>query len=205
MPDIKVLIIEDEPLIAEDIAFSLKKNNFIVSNILYSVENYNTLIQSAIPDVVLLDINLQGSQEGIEIARFINNNLSIPVVFLTSYSDQHTIKEAKLTQPAGYIVKPFTEGGLCAAIEIAVYNHIQNSRRTHPDLQLHTINAQLISPLSEREFDVLKLLYEGYSNNVISEKLFISRNTVKAHLITAYLKLDVNSRAEAIAKLRKDS
>ena len=126
MPEIKVIIVEDEPLIAEDIAFTLKKNNFKVINIFYSFEDVIQEIETSFPDVILMDINLNGSTEGIELAKIIRNEFQIPVVYLTSYSDNRTIQEAKLTEPAGYVVKPFSEGGLCASLEVAVYNHNRN-------------------------------------------------------------------------------
>jgi len=201
MPEIKVIIVEDEPLIAEDIAFTLKKNNFKVINIFYSFEDVIQEIETSFPDVILMDINLNGSTEGIELAKIIRNEFQIPVVYLTSYSDNRTIQEAKLTEPAGYVVKPFSEGGLCASLEVAVYNHQQKYINKQSCPGIKQINSKINNHLSEREFEVMKLLFEGYSNQKISESLFISMNTVKAHLKNAYLKLDVTSRSEAISKM----
>jgi DNA-binding NarL/FixJ family response regulator len=199
----KVLIIEDDPLIAEDIAACLKRSDYQVSAILYGAEEVMPELTGNTPDIVLVDINLNGKQEGITIARLINQHFQLPFIYLTSYSDRKTLELAKDTSPAGYIVKPFTEAGLRAALEIALHNHTVKHKDQYPELNLHKINQQLPAPLSTREFDVVQLIYEGCSNQQIAEKLFVSNNTVKVHIKNAYLKLDSNSRSVTIARLRQ--
>lgn len=203
MSDIKVFIVEDEPLIAEDIAACLKRKEYRVSGIVYSAEDALPELRKNIPDIVLVDINLNGGQEGIALAGTINKELQLPFVYLTSYSDKKTLELAKDTEPSGYIVKPFTEAGLCATLEIALHNHTLKNKHLYPDLNLAKINQHLSSPLSTREFDVLQLIYEGCSNLQIAEKLFVSTNTIKVHIKNAYLKLDSISRSTTIARLRE--
>ena len=91
MSEVRVLIVEDEPLIAEDIATALANNDFNVSGIAYSMEDALDELKRNLPDLVLLDINLNGGEEGIEIAHEINARYSLPFVFLTSYSDKITL------------------------------------------------------------------------------------------------------------------
>lgn len=203
MNDIKVLIIEDEPLIAEDIAACLKRCDYRVTGIVYSAEDALPELARNPPDIAMLDINLNGGQEGIAIARAINERFYIPFVYLTSYSDRKTLELAKNTEPSGYIVKPFSEAGLCATLEIALHNYAQKNKHQYPDLVLHKINQHLLSPLSIREFDVIQLIYNGCSNHQIAEKLFVSNNTVKVHIKNAYLKLDAISRSTVIVRLRE--
>jgi DNA-binding NarL/FixJ family response regulator len=203
MNDIKVLIIEDEPLIAEDIAACLKRSDYRVSGIVYSAEDALPELARNPPDIAMIDINLNGGQEGIAIASAINERFYIPFVYLTSYSDRRTLELAKNTEPSGYIVKPFTEAGLCATLEIALHNYAQKNKQHYPDLVLHKINQHLPSPLSLREFDVIQLIYEGCSNHQIAGKLFVSNNTVKVHIKNAYLKLDAVSRSTVIVRLRE--
>src|SRR4051812_18481692 len=112
MNEINVLIIEDEPLIAEDIAAVLAKNDYIISAIVYSKEDALDELKNNLPDMAILDINLNGKMEGIEIAETIAHQYNIPFVFLTSYSDKKTLDNAKFTEPSGYIVKPYTEASL---------------------------------------------------------------------------------------------
>jgi DNA-binding NarL/FixJ family response regulator len=203
MNDIKVLIIEDEPLIAEDIAACLKRSDYRVSGIVYSAEDALPELASNPPDIAMIDINLNGGQEGIDIASAINQRFYIPFVYLTSYSDRRTLEAAKKTGPSGYIVKPFTEAGLCATLAIALHNYAQKNKHQYPDLVLHKINQHLPSPLSLREFEVIQLIYDGCSNHQIAEKLFVSTNTVKVHIKNAYLKLDAISRSTVIVRLRE--
>lgn len=202
MSEVRVLIVEDEPLIAEDIATALANNDFNVSGIAYSMEDALGELKN-LPDLVLLDINLNGGEEGIEIAKLINERYSLPFVFLTSYSDKITLLHAKNTEPAGYIVKPFTDAGLYATLEIALFNHTQKNKHLFPELTLEKINSVLTNKLSDREFEVTRLIYDGKTNNQIAETLFVSINTVKAHIKNIYMKLDADSRSTVLARLRE--
>src|SRR5687767_13520765 len=107
MSAIRVLIVEDEPLIAENIAMYLNNNDFTVSGIAYDDEEAFKELNVNPPDAVLLDVNLESSKDGIDIAEYINAHNRIPFVYLTSYSDKAIVERAKKTNPAGYIVKPF--------------------------------------------------------------------------------------------------
>lgn len=203
MSDIRILIVEDEPIIAEDIASLVEKNDFFVSAIVYTKANAMRELDTNLPDLVLLDINLNGEMDGLLIAEKINEQFNIPFIFITSYSDKATLEKAKYTQPSGYIVKPFNEAGLYSTLEIALYNHAQKNKLKFPPLTLQKINKTLPDPVSEREFNLLQLIYDGKTNKQIAEMLFISLNTVKKHINNTYLKLDASSRASAIVCLRR--
>ena len=203
MSDIRVLIVEDEPLIAEDIAQGLEKNEFLVSAVVYSKEDAIEQLNTNLPDMVLLDINLSGEMSGIEIAEKINRIYNIPFIFITSYSDKQTLEKAKHTEPSGYIVKPFNEASLYSTLEIALYNHAQKNKRKFPELSFSKINQYLSDQISEREFSLLQLIYDGKTNKQIADALFISTNTVKKHINNTYLKLDASTRATSIARLRE--
>lgn len=199
---IKVLIVEDEPLIARNIAMYLRNHNFEVSAIAHDPEEAFFQLRRQPPDFAILDINLESERDGIQIAEHISRNLFIPFVFLTSYSDKDTLDRAKKTNPAGFIVKPFNEQTLYATIEIALANHATQANRHVPELVLDKLNGHLLAPLTEREFEVLRLLYAGKTNQQITEDLYIAMNTLKKHINNAYFKLDVNSRTTAVALLR---
>lgn len=202
MSAIRVLIVEDEPLIAENIAMYLNNNDFTVSGIAYDDEEAFNELKNNPPDAALLDVNLESSRDGIQIAEYINGNNRIPFVFLTSYSDKTIVERAKRTNPAGYIVKPFNEQTLYTTLEIALANFAAQSNQHVPKLSFSKINRQLSSPLSDREFEVVQLVYEGKTNQQICDLLFIAMNTVKRHVTNAYFKLDVNNRSAAISVLR---
>ena len=202
MTAIKVLIVEDEPLIARNIAMYLRNNDFEVSAIAHDPEEALFQLKRQPPDFVILDINLECDRDGIQIAEHINRNLFIPFVFLTSYSDKETLERAKKTNPSGFIVKPFNEQTLYATIEIALSNHAAHANRHVPELTLDKLNKHLLAPLTDREFEVVRLLYAGKTNQQIAAELYIAMNTLKKHINNAYFKLDVGSRTTAVATLR---
>jgi DNA-binding NarL/FixJ family response regulator len=201
MSELRVLIVEDEPIIAEHISVYLNNNDFVVSGIAYDDEEAKKQLKNNTPDAVLLDINLDSAEDGIAIARYINVNYRIPFLFLTSYADKETLERAKAVEPSGYIVKPFNEKTLLASLEIAISNFATKSNQQIPKLSFEKINRHLIAQISEREFEVLQLIYEGKTNQQIGEEIFISVNTIKKHINSAYLKLDVTTRTKAVARL----
>jgi len=203
MSEIKVLIVEDEPVIAQNISIYLNNNDFAVSGIAYDFEEALSELEHNPPDAVILDINLDGDKDGIDIASHINRKIRIPFLFLTSYSNKETLERAKAVEPSGYIVKPFNERTLLASLEIAISNFSQRTNQQIPQPSLEKINKHLLSPLTEREFDVIRLIYTGKTNNQLAAELFVSLNTVKVHIKNAYLKLDADSRTRAIARVRE--
>ncbi len=117
----RVLITEDEHIVAEDIkAALLRYGHEVVGIACDGVETIN-LIEEKCPDVVLLDIMLPGDMNGIECAHYINDRFGIPVVFLTAYSDEKTMRQAFETSPFGFLIKPFQDKQLYATIEMAFY------------------------------------------------------------------------------------
>lgn len=201
MVDIRVLIVEDDPIIAEDIKDMLTNVNYSVSGIAYTKEEALWVMDKKKPDLALLDINLNGSHDGYTIAEHINQNRKIPFIYLTSYSSKEFVDKAKHTMPMGYIVKPFREEELYSTIEVALYNF---SKFILPlNLSLGRINSRIPESLTEREFGILKDLYEGKTNQQLADANFVSVNTVKTHLKNIFGKLDTHSRSETIARLNE--
>lgn len=199
---LKILIVEDEPLIAEGIALHLRQSSFAVAGIAYEPDEAMQYLQTKSPDMAILDINLEHEMDGIALAEFINRTCPMPFIYLSSYSDKPVLERAKATSPAGFIVKPFNKNTLLATLEIAASNFAQQSQKHVPALSLLKINKGLPDPLSEREFEILQLLYDGRNNQEICDRLFIAMNTVKRHVTHIYFKLDVKSRTEAITLIR---
>jgi signal transduction histidine kinase len=115
-----ILIVEDERIVARDIEKRLKKLGYQVVGSVASGEDAIRQAQLTLPDLALMDIQLKGPIDGIQTAEQIHTDLDIPVVFLTAYADEETLQRAKVTEPFGYIVKPFDERDLHAAIEVAL-------------------------------------------------------------------------------------
>jgi two-component system response regulator LytT len=123
MSKVKILIVEDESIVAKDIQYSLIKLGYTVCGIASNAEKAIELAASELPDLVLMDIMLKGEINGIEAALTLRQELSLPVIFLTAYSDSSTLERAKIAEPYGYIIKPFKEIDLQTTIEVAVYKH----------------------------------------------------------------------------------
>ncbi len=118
-----ILIVEDEVIIAQSISNRLKDLGYTVPGIALSGEQAIKMAQESQPGIVLMDIRLSGSMDGIEAAEQIRSRFDIPVIYLTAYLDDDTIQRAKLTEPFGYILKPFDSRELRITIDIALYKH----------------------------------------------------------------------------------
>jgi len=200
---IRILIVEDEPLVAATLKRILDKLDYevVAMSMTYELAIYD--IEQYKPDIVLLDIRLGSEKDGIDVARLLKEKYHIPFVFLTALADRHTLDRAKKTEPSGYILKPFDENDIHVNLEIAIYNHAQREKLQFPLPDWDKISGLLEFPLTNREMDVLMQLFEGKSNAKIAADLFLSVNTVKSHLIRLYQKLDVTTRTEALAYIRK--
>ncbi len=119
---LKLLIVEDELLIAEDLRMQLTKLGYHVIGMAVSYLEAIELIMEDLPDLVLLDINIKGDKDGIELGHFLHFEVEIPFIYLTSHSDSNTLARAKETQPDAYLLKPYKKEGLYTAIEIALSN-----------------------------------------------------------------------------------
>lgn len=203
MSNIRVLIVEDEPIVAAGLRHMLQKLDFDVTAIVGDMEAALYTLEHHRPDIALLDINLDGAFEGLEIGRAIRDKYHIPFVYLTAHADRRTVDRAKQTEPSGYIVKPFDEGDVLANLEIAMYNYSLKQKALFKSPDWKSINQQLPEPLSRREIDVLKLIFKGKTNAMMAQDLFISVNTVKRHLLHLYQKLGARSRTEALSRLRE--
>lgn len=130
MPDTQILVVEDESIVAEDIKTTIQKMGYSVSAVVSSGEDAVREAEQKRPDLILMDIMLRGKMNGIEAAGQIRSAFNIPVIYLTAYADEKIIGEAKLTEPFGYITKPFENRELHSCIEMALYKHeIENSLR----------------------------------------------------------------------------
>ena len=119
----RILVVEDQRLIAADIENTLKKLGYVVVGNVSSGEDAIRASDQLRPELVLMDVKLRGEMDGIQAAEVIRDRFHVPVIYLTAYADEETILRAKKTAPFGYLVKPFNERELRATIEIAFYTH----------------------------------------------------------------------------------
>ena len=132
----KILIVEDESIIAEDISDSLISLGYRITAMVYSGEEAIEAAAKFRPDLVLMDVNLQGEIDGITAAAEIRSRFQIPVVYLTAYADENTLRRVNATKPFGYIVKPFEEKNLHTTIQLALHRHEYDSLTNLPNRSL---------------------------------------------------------------------
>jgi class 3 adenylate cyclase len=177
---IKILIAEDEYIVAMDIKRVLEKIGYEVTSF---VNNGMDVLQKAaedMPDLILMDIILSGTLDGIETAKIIKSKFNIPVVYLTALTDEETIHKAKITEPGGYILKPFDERGLHSAIEIALYKakmetqlkaktkELEEEKNKTDELLHHILPKEIIKELkqngivSPRHYEMISILFTDF-------------------------------------------
>jgi len=147
MANSRILVVEDEKIVAIDIKNMLKSLGYNVPAIVSSGSEAMKKIEETKPDLVLMDIKLNEDMDGVEAADKIRSRFQIPVVYLTAYADEDTIQRAKTTSPYGYILKPFEEKELSTIIEIALHkSNIERELREETENALATIigGAELI-------------------------------------------------------------
>jgi len=196
MAQTKVLIVEDEAVIAQHLEDILTENDYNVIGVAHNLKKAISMIEMKSPDFVCLDIMLSDGSSGIDVAKKIRAEYKIPFIYLTSYSDLETVKAVVATNPGGYLVKPFKDADIIPAIELAIANFSSGERSDFPSLEV--INQQDEFQLSEREYSIVLGMKAGRKNSEIAKENFISENTVKTHISRIYSKLNVNSKIGCI-------
>src|ERR1039457_593302 len=139
----RIFIVEDERIVAEDIRMTLESFGYAVAGIAASRDQALAEIRRTSPDLVLMDIVLKGPGDGVETARLVREQFDIPAVFLTAHADNATLHRAKVTEPFGYILKPFEGHELYSGVEIALYRHQVEKRIDAHERWLATILASI--------------------------------------------------------------
>lgn len=185
----KILVVEDEIIVAVNLGQKLKKLGYELVGITSSGEEAIQKAEENHPDLVLMDINIEGNLDGIETAEVLRNRFHTPVIYLTAYADENTLDRAKKTQPLGYIVKPFESDQLRSSIEVALYkNEIeQRSKQTEEKLKgaLDQLGAGIVTtdengsllfmnPAAEK---LIGCKYEDYLGKPIQDILFFKNRT----------------------------
>lgn len=198
-PTPKILIVEDEPLIAEDLADICRGYGYELCGTAFNGRQAFPILDDCQPNLLLLDINLGDGLSGLELAAYVKKNHLIPFIFITAYADSATLANVRALDPLGFIVKPFNKEQVYSTIEIAWEKHQQGRRLS---FNLAAIQKQLVEELSPREIEVLECLHKGMDTAATAKALFVSPNTVKFHLKNLFDKFGVHKRVELLAKLR---
>lgn len=181
MESLKVLIVEDELIAAVDLKETLELAGHKVTAIARNVEETTKAVIQTLPDIVLMDINLNGSKgDGVFIAKELKKKYSFPIIFLTGDQDKETFKRAKETLPSAYILKPFKPNELPYQVELAYYHFKNQSSPINPKLadDIYLPSSKGLTKINKN--DVIYLKANGSYVNVFlkneSESLLFSMN-----------------------------
>ncbi len=139
MPQPRILIVEDESIVALDLANSLEKMGYCVAGQVARGADAIRAAEDLHPGLVLMDIRLKGEVDGIEAAEQIRARCDIPVIFLTAHADEDTLQRARVTEPFGYLLKPFDDRTLDSNISIALYRHAAEQKLRQSEIQYRTL------------------------------------------------------------------
>lgn len=195
----RIIIIEDEAIIAQEIKSSLEMFGYSVVGHAMNSDKALDLFSSTKADLILLDISLKGSLTGIDLAKIIREKYNTPFIYITSYSDKVTLDLVKETNPYGYIVKPFNDNDLKVNVELALYKHEQEN--VSNIFSKEHIEKRLGVELTDREFSLLEAIKDGLTYKEAGERLFISINTIKTYQKRLFTIFNVNSKFELLQKI----
>lgn len=185
----KILIVEDEAVIAMTIEEALAEMGFEEVVIATTARTAKKEVYSGHFDLILMDINLNGIQDGVDLVKeFRTQGVKTPYIYISGNSDFKTVTRAKHTSPAGYLVKPIKEIDLMIMMELVFH---QNVSKGKPE----SVN---LFKLSKRENQILQLIIDGLSNKLIAAELFISEKTVSGHRVNIMKKVGAKNSAELV-------
>jgi DNA-binding response OmpR family regulator len=177
----KIIIVEDDEITALNLKLSLQKHGYDIIAVCDNAPQAKEKIEETKPDVIIIDISLQESNDGIELAKTIRQHYSIPFIYLTSYSDDDIIAEAIKTEPYGYIVKPFDPSSLHATIQMAIFKFEMENKR-YEEINASKIDEQNIEKLlyAKRESDRPIVLFgENYYIDISKDEIFYNNEKIK--------------------------
>ena len=160
MPETKILIVEDEKILAMGLKKKLEKLGFSVTDLASSGAEAIESVKKVQPDLVLMDIVLKGAMDGIETAEFIINLHDIPIIYLTAYADDEMLARAEKTYPYGYILKPYKDSELKANIKMAIYKHNAQKEKI---IDFEDIYREVTRFIDENEGSFKEGILEGES------------------------------------------
>jgi signal transduction histidine kinase/CheY-like chemotaxis protein len=168
MAQARILIVEDERIVARDLEDGLKALGYAVSGVASSGEDGVLQAAETRPDLVLMDIRLRGEVDGVEAAGQIRTQFGIPVVYLTAYADDETFERAKVTAPFGYILKPFETRELRITIEMALHQHELEKRLRESEARYRVISEQSITERERAEQELRQ--YRDHLEELVDQR-----------------------------------
>lgn len=168
MKSARVLVVEDEKILALGMKQKLEKMGHIVVDMVDTGEQAVISAKKYLPEIILMDIVLKGDMDGIEAAKIIRNDIKIPIIYLTAYADEEVIKRARVTEPYAYIVKPYLTNELKANIQMALYKHHLSQKESEKvkkkimnDFYDFLGNSSI--SISQNETEIRNMLFQKFS------------------------------------------
>ena len=195
----RVLVVEDDRLFARDVEHMLATFGFVHCATACSAEEALRLAREKAPELILMDISLDGELDGIAAAERLRDELGARVIYLTGDSDMVTLERAKRTLPRAYVLKPVRSQELRCCLEVALHQVRSEQAGCGPVPSTQPLPAPtLISSLSARERDVLRMIAHGLTSKDIARKLSIAKPTVDTYRSRLAEKLGARSRADLV-------
>ncbi|RLD45885.1 MAG: hypothetical protein DRI86_04785 [Bacteroidetes bacterium] len=192
-----ILIVEDELLVAADIEESLESLGYIVQNTVDTAKNAIAEVNKSLPDLILMDINLKGEENGIDAAVEISKKNNVPIIFLTANSDISTIDAAKVALPYGYIIKPFTDKELETSIKISLF-------KFENDMKLKLESEMFNNFLDIKDHDKEQLIIQsinGLEKININQVYYLEESDSKTTIYLSEDEIVVNKQLKDVALL----
>ena len=200
---VKILLADDHPLIRTGLRSTLEQEaDLVVVGEATDGAETQQLCQELVPDILLLDLGMPGPPATITVNSILDLCPQVKIIMLTAYDDEVYVRNLVGLGVSGYVLKEEAPETLIRAIRVALEGDTWFSRRVIDILaRTSTERSELEDEdhLTEREREVLFLMAKGFANNKIAETLSVAEGTIKNHVVNIYQKLDLHSRAEAVA------
>lgn len=183
----KILVVEDEPLIADSLEMIVNDTGYECIGQTDNVTDALLMIGNHQPDLILLDINLAGNQEGLDLAEILQKREKIPCVFISAYSDEKTVERSSKTDPYGYLVKPFNQSDVRVALKLA-FAAIERKKESDDEL----ISSDGTVYIKEAN---------GYQKVQISEVQYVQADDIYAVLISGQQKVMISKSLKQLEPL----
>jgi two-component system, response regulator PdtaR len=197
---VKIMIVEDESIVAMDLSMRLQKEGYEVTGIADNSDEAAELFQQSKPDLVLMDISIKGSKDDIETAKRIKQTEDVPIIFLTAFSQSEYVNRAKEVNPAAYLVKPFNNDSLYTSIEIALHNFalLKQSKPVEESKKIITEDISKEPLLFFNNYFFVKNNYR-FTKIAISDLLFVESDNNYIKLITITHKIALRVSLQTFA------
>lgn len=190
--NISILIVEDDPVIAADLTFIMQDLGYSPFPPMRNAADVMLMLRNTQPDCIILDVNIEGKMDGIELAEKIKNEFRLPIIFLTAHHDRNTIERIKKIQPSAYLVKPIEVHTLQTTIELALYN------ASHGDMnQKDTLNDNTNDEYISDRYFFIKVKNQ-LKKILLEEIVYLEAYDNYSYLHTPETKYIISSNLKAI-------